>query len=99
MSLVILTTIVSAAIDLDAELDPADQAEVDTILEPIVKLYQILRYVVILIATIAVVIAGIMLSLPTVEPSKKKVAKSVIFGAIAGVLLVVFAPNIIGLLV
>ncbi len=89
---------VVATLDLNSDLSETDQAQVDEILGPIVKAYQILRYIASLIGVIAIVVAGITLTIPNTDPAKKKLAKAIILSALGGMILVIFAPNIVGLL-
>ena len=97
--LMTLTPIVSAVIDLNEPLDPADEAAFDEILDPIMSIYSFIKYIATAIAAIVLVIAGIIFMTSGSDPRKRDQAKNMIMYVVAGLILIWVAPLIVEFLV
>jgi hypothetical protein len=97
--LLVTLTPVLAVIDLDAPLDAADEAVFDEILEPIMKIYNFVKYIATAVAAIVLVGAGIVFMISGSDPRKRDSAKNMIMYVIAGLILIWIAPLIVNFLV
>lgn len=101
LAFVLLVTLTPAlaVIDLDAPLDAADEAVFDEILEPIMKIYNFIKYIATAVAAIILVGAGIVFMTSGSDPRKRDSAKNMIMYVIAGLILIWIAPLIVNFLV
>ncbi|MBT3985389.1 hypothetical protein HOD38_01370 [archaeon] len=97
--LISLTPLVSAAIDLNQPLDAADEAAFDEILEPVMSIYNFIKYIATAIAAVVLVVAGITFMTSGSDPGKREQAKSMIMYVVAGLILIWIAPLIVNFLV
>ena len=99
MALMALSTVLAATAPLPTTLDPADQAQFDQILEPVFKIYNLVKYVSTVVAGIFLLYAGIAYMSSGSDPRKRDQAKSIGMYVVIGLIIIWAAPIVVGLLV
>ena len=101
LGLVFVLTITPAlaSIDLSEEISTEDQATFDAILEPVMSIYNFVKYVATAIAALVLVGAGIVFMLSGSDPRKRDQAKNMIMYVIFGLIIIWVAPLIVEYLV
>ena len=94
-----LTPIVSADVDLYEELSAEDEAAFDEILDPIMDIYNFIKYIATAIAAFVLVGAGIMFMMSGSDPSQRNKAKGMVTYVVIGLVIIWIAPLIVGFLV
>ena len=98
MLLMIGVTIPLALADTRANLDTTvsaeDQARFDQILEPVMKIYNFIKYVASAVAVIFLLYAGISFMVSGDDPRKRDQAKSIATYVIIGLLIIWAAPMV-----
>jgi len=97
--LVLTITPTLAAIDLSEDVSVEDQAAFDSILEPVMNIYNFVKYVATAIAALVLVGAGIVFMLSGSDPAKRDQAKNMIMYVIFGLVIIWVAPLIVEYLV
>jgi hypothetical protein len=92
-------SVVFAAIDFDEGISAEDEAAFDEILEPVIKIYNFVKYIATIIAALVLVSAGLTFMLSGGDPSKREQAKNMVLYVIFGLILIWVAPLIVGFLV
>lgn len=101
LGLVFILTITPAlaSIDLSEEISAEDEATFDSILEPVMNVYNFVKYVATAIAALVLVGAGIVFMLSGSDPRKRDQAKNMIMYVIFGLIIIWIAPLIVEYLV
>ena len=99
MALMVVSTVLAATAPLPTTLDPGDRAQFDQILEPVFKIYNLVKYVSTAIAGIFLLYAGIVYMGSGSDPRKRDQAKNIAMYVVYGLLIIWAAPFIVGLLV
>lgn len=89
------TPIALGAIDFDAGITPAEEAQFDAILAPVMKVYNFIKYAATIIGVLMLVFAGISFITAGGEMAKKEQAKNMAFGVVIGLILIWVAPLIV----
>ena len=84
---------------LDAELSAEDKAEFDNILEPVVKIYNFIKYIATVVGAIFLLYSGISFMTSGSDPRKRDMAKSIATYVILGLLIIWAAPMVVNLLI
>lgn len=84
---------------LDAELSDADKAEFDSILEPVVKIYNFIKYIATIVGAIFLLYAGISFMTSGGDPRKREQSKNIAMYVVIGLLIIWAAPMIVNLLI
>jgi len=90
---------VSAAVDLNQEPSDAEKAQFDTILSPVMKVYNLVKYSATAIAALMLMFAGISYMSSGNDPKKRDTSKSMASFVIIGMVLIWATPALIGFLV
>lgn len=96
---VILTTPFVAAADMNATITAQEKAQFDKILEPVMKIYHLLLYLVSAVAIIYAVYIGIQFMLSGSDAKKRDEAKHSLTYVCVGLLVVWAAPYVVQLLI
>lgn len=99
LALVLTVTPALAAIDLSGDISSDDQATFDAILEPVMNIYNFVKYVATAIAALVLVGAGIVFMLSGSDPRKRDQAKNMIMYVVFGLVIIWVAPLIVEYLV
>lgn len=84
---------------LDGEISPEDQARFDQILEPVVKIYNFIKYIASVVAGIFLLFAGIGYMSAGSDPGKKEQSKNIFAYVVIGLIVIWASPIIVSLLV
>ncbi len=100
LGLVLLLLLVAAPsalaeIDWDEDLSPDEEDLVDEILEPVMSVYNAIKYAMTVVGVLVLVFAGISFVTAGGEQAKKNRAKGMIAGVVVGLILIWVAPTIV----
>jgi len=87
------------AIDFDEELSPEDQQAFDDILEPVMKIYNFIKYAATVVAVLFLVFAGVTFVTSGNDQAKREQAKSMAMYVFIGLVIIWVAPLVVQLLV
>ena len=96
--LISLTPIVSATIDLNEPLDPADEAAFDEILEPVMSIYNFIKYIATAVAAFVLIGAGIVFMISGGDAGKRDKAKNMVMYVVVGLIVIWIAPLVVNFL-
>lgn len=100
MAILMLTlTPTLAAIDLTKGPSSKDKATFDKIAEPLVKVYNFIKYIATAIAALVLVGAGIVFMFSGNDPRKRDQAKSMVMYVVFGLIIIWVAPLVVSFLV
>ncbi len=97
MLLVALPVVV--AVDFDADLSDEDKATFDEILEPVMKIYNFVKYAATVLAVIVLLFAGVSYMTAGSDPRKREQAKSMAMYVIIGLIVIWAAPMVVNFIV
>jgi type IV secretory pathway VirB2 component (pilin) len=87
------------AIDFDEELSDEDQETFDGILEPVMKIYNFIKYAATVLAVLFLVFAGIIFVTSGNDQAKREQAKSMALYVVIGLVIIWIAPLVVEFLV
>lgn len=93
--LLLLVPTVLAAIDFDQPLDPRDEAQIDAILSPVMKIYNFIKYAATVAGVVMLVFAGVTFVTAGGEAAKKEKAKNMAVGVVIGLIVIWVAPLVV----
>ena len=103
LSLICLLSIFSfnlvAAVDFNQDISDEDKAAFDQILEPVMKVYNLVKYSATVIAVVVLLFAGITYITSGSDPGKREKAKSMGMYVIVGLVVIWAAPLIVNFIV
>lgn len=76
-------------------ISPEDQATFDHILEPVLKIYNLVKYVATFIAVIVLLLAGANYIMSGSDPKKREGAKNMIMYVLIGLVIIWAAPLVV----
>lgn len=98
LALVLLSPIV-AAVSFDQQPSAEDKATFDKVLEPVMKVYNLVKYVATVIAVIVLLFAGISYMTSGSDPKKRDTAKNMAMYVIIGLIVIWAAPIIVNFII
>lgn len=87
------------AVDFDEEISPEDQETFDSILEPVMKIYNFIKYAATVIAVVFLVFAGVTFIMSGGDTARRESAKMMATYIIIGLIIIWVAPLIVEYLV
>ena len=96
--LMVLMPVVSA-VDFNQQISSADQATFDAVLSPVMKIYNLVKYVATMIAVIVLLFAGISYIISGADPKKRDVAKNMATYVVIGLIVIWAAPLVVNFIV
>jgi len=90
---------VSAEIELSETLSSDDEDAFDEILEPVMDIYNFIKYIATAVAALVLVGAGILFMLSGTDPRKREQAKSMVMYVVMGLVIIWIAPLLVDFLV
>ncbi len=84
-----------AELDFDTELSSDEEATIDEILEPVMKVYRFIKYAATVIGVLMLVFAGISFATSGGDNAQKERAKNTAMGVVVGLILIWVAPLIV----
>lgn len=91
--------LVAAAVDLNQQPNAQDQATFDQILAPVMKIYNLAKYIASAIAGIALLFSGITYMTSGSDPKKRDNAKAMTMYVMIGLAVIWAAPFVVSLIV
>lgn len=98
LALFILLPVVSA-VDLNQTITPEDQATFDQILQPVIKIYNMVKYFATAIAALVLLLAGINYMMSGSDPKKRDNAKAMGMYVLLGLIIIWAAPLVVNFIV
>lgn len=87
------------AVNFDDEISNEDKQTFDQILEPVMKIYNLVKYSATVIAVIVLLFAGITYITSGADPGKREKAKSMAMYVVIGLIVIWAAPLIVNFIV
>ena len=97
--LLILSIPAVFAVDFDQDLSEEDKQTFDNILEPVMKIYNFIKYSASVLAVVFLVIAGVTFIMAGNDQAKREQAKTMATYIVIGLIIIWVAPLIVGYLV
>ncbi len=91
----LVTPIALAEIDFDTELTEDEEDQVDEILEPIMKIYNFIKYAATVLGVIMLVFAGVTFITAGGDTGQKEKAKNMAMGVVIGLIIIWIAPTVV----
>jgi len=95
----ILAMQVVVAVDFNQDISSQDQATFDQILNPVMKIYNLIKYSATAIAVMVLLFAGVSYMLSGDNPAKREQAKSMITYVVIGLIVIWVAPLLVNFIV
>lgn len=99
LALVVLTSFMVmplvSADPFNQTISPEDQATFDHILEPVLKIYNLVKYAATFIAVIVLLLAGANYIMSGSDPKKREGAKSMVMYVLIGLVIIWAAPLVV----
>lgn len=99
LALLILALPTALAVEFDGEISEADQETFDNILEPVMKIYNFVKYSATVLAVVFLLFAGITFIMSGNDQAKREQAKMMATYIIIGLIVIWVAPLVVGYLV
>ena len=93
--MMLLFQVATAAVDFDQQLSPQDQALADQILAPVMKIYNLVKYVATALGVLMLVFAAITFMTAGGEQAKREKAKIMGTGVVVGLIVIWVAPTVV----
>ncbi len=93
--LCLATPFALAEIDFSQDLTADEQATVDSILAPVMSIYNAIKYAMSVVAVLALMFAGVTFVTAGGETAKKDRAKNMIAGVVIGLVIIWVAPLVV----
>ena len=86
------------AVDFDEEISAEDQATFDGILQPVMKIYNFIKYAATVLAVLFLIFAGVTFITSGGDQAKREQAKAMATYIVVGLIVIWIAPLIVGFL-
>ncbi|MCF7866230.1 pilin [Candidatus Woesearchaeota archaeon] len=96
--LLLLTPMIVAAADFGGEISEEDQETFDQILEPVMKIYNFVKYAATVLAVLFLIFAGVLFITSANDQAKREQAKSMAMYIVIGLVIIWVAPLVVGFL-
>ncbi len=98
LTLVLISPVV-LAVDFNQQPSAEDKATFDQILQPVMKVYNLVKYAATVIAVIVLLFAGISYMTSGADPKKRDTAKSMAMYVVIGLIVIWAAPIIVNFII
>lgn len=88
-----------SAVDFDTEISAEDKAKFDQMLEPVMKVYNLVKYVASVIAVVILLFAGITYMTSGSDPGKREKAKNMAMYVVIGLFVIWAAPLVVNFII
>lgn len=95
----LLAPMIVLAADFNGDISPEDQQTFDQILEPVMKIYNFIKYAATVLAVVFLVFAGVSFIMSGGDQGKREQAKSMATYILIGLIVIWVAPLIVSFLV
>lgn len=93
--LALMTVQTVMAVEFNETISPEDQAQFDHMLEPVMKIYNLVKYAATVLAVIVLLFAGITYMTSGSDPGKREKAKNMAMYVVIGLIVIWAAPLIV----
>jgi len=90
---------VVVAIDFDEDISQEDQDTFDEILDPVMKIYNLVKYSATVLAVVVLLFAGVSYMISGNDPAKREKSKSMAMYVIIGLIVIWAAPLLVNFIV
>ena len=97
--LLCLSNTLVSAVDFNQAVSSQDQATFDQILQPVMKIYNLAKYIATILATVVLLFAGITYMMSGADPKKRDNAKNMAMYVIIGLFVIWAAPLVVQFIV
>ena len=97
--LLTLTLNLVVAVDFDDDISNEDKATFDEILDPVMKIYNLVKYAASVVAVVVLLFAGVTYLTSGSNPGKREQAKNMIMYVVVGLIVIWAAPLIVDFIV
>lgn len=95
----LMATQLVMAVDFNEDISSEDKATFDEILEPVMKIYNLVKYSATVLATVVLLFAGVTYMTAGGDPAKREKAKNMATYVIIGLIVIWVAPLIVSFVV
>ena len=95
----VMATQLVMAVEFNDEISSDDKATFDEILEPVMKIYNLVKYSATVLAVVVLLFAGVTYMTAGADPSKREKAKNMAMYVIIGLVVIWVAPLIVEFIV
>ena len=88
-----------SAVDFDQDISEEDKETFDEILEPVMKVYNLIKYSATVIAVLVLLFAGLSYMTSGSNPGKREKAKNMVMYVVIGLMVIWVAPLIVNFIV
>ena len=90
---------VAAAVDFDEDISDEDKDAFDEILEPVMKIYNLVKYAATILAVVVLLFAGVNYMISGSNPGKRENAKNMVAYVVIGLIVIWAAPLVVNFIV
>jgi len=95
----LMTMQVVMAVDFDEDISEEDKATFDEILDPIMKIYNLVKYSATILAVVVLLFSGVSYMTSGNDPAKREKSKSMVTYVIVGLIVIWIAPLLVNFIV
>ena len=95
----LMTMQVVMAVDFDEDISEEDKATFDEILDPIMKIYNLVKYSATILAVVVLLFSGVSYMTSGNDPAKRERSKSMVTYVIVGLIVIWIAPLLVNFIV
>lgn len=88
-----------SAVDFDQDISDEDKETFDEILEPVMKIYNLIKYSATVLAVLVLLFAGLSYMTSGSNPGKREKAKNMVTYVVIGLIVIWIAPLIVNFIV
>lgn len=88
-----------SAVSFNQSISPQDQATFDQILQPVMKIYNLVKYIATALAVVVLLFAGIIYITSGSDPTKREQAKNMAMYVVIGLIVIWAAPLVVNFIV
>jgi type IV secretory pathway VirB2 component (pilin) len=88
-----------SAVDFNNTITPEEQAAFDNILSPVMKVYNLVKYIATVIAVVVLLFAGINYIVSGSDPMQRETSKSMAMYVVIGLVVIWAAPLVVNFIV
>ena len=99
LPLLFLPMVAADNFDVDTEITPEEIDQFEEILEPVVMIYNFVKYIATLVAAIFLVYAGVSFMISGNDPRKRDQAKNIAMYVVIGLIVIWAAPMIVNFII
>lgn len=89
----------TTALDFNQDISAEDQATFDTMLSPVMKVYNLVKYFASAIAVVVLLFAGITYIMSGNDPGKREQAKNMAMYVVIGLIVIWLAPLVVNFII